>query len=69
MSFTLTYNNPQGGNSAASNETGVTAVFSNRLMGDTSFKVTFKQGILDLTVYGPKEYANAMAGRGLLGAF
>ena len=38
-------------------------------MGDSAFKVTFKIGILDLTMFGPSEYAAQAAGRGLLGTF
>ena len=42
-------------------------MFSNPYMEDSAFKITFKLGILDLSMYGPPEYAEEAAGRGLLG--
>ncbi|XP_072172523.1 uncharacterized protein [Diadema setosum] len=54
-------------NESSSNQTVVSVLYANPLLEDSSFEVTFKLGILDLTMYGPREYANNASGRGLLG--
>ena len=45
----------------------ISAQFSSPDYPDSSFTVEFKNGILDLTVYGPNGYANMSYGQGLLG--
>ncbi|XP_063960551.1 uncharacterized protein LOC129267997 isoform X2 [Lytechinus pictus] len=49
------------------NETKVTALFQADGYPSTSFTVTFKNGILDIGVMVPPEYAENGTGRGLLG--
>ena len=45
----------------------VTAQFNSAEYPGSAFNVEFKNGILDLTMYGPYEYANLSYGQGLLG--
>ncbi|XP_072176489.1 uncharacterized protein [Diadema setosum] len=65
--FALSVDNDNTTESGATNGTDITAVFLSPTQILSSFKVTFQNGILDLTMYGPSEYAGLGVGRGLLG--
>ena len=70
--FTLSYEEPlpelNGTSTESTNDViKITAQFSSAEFSDSSFTTEYKNGVLDLTMYGPNEYANMSVGHGLLG--